>query len=107
MNDPPLSKDQAPAVPGTKNLLIRAARVSDFEGIAALSNLPGYRAGTLRLPYQNPELTRKWLESQSPDALTILAEQDGKVIGLAGLNRHAGRRSHAAELWMGVHDDYQ
>lgn len=44
------------------DIVIRAARPGDCEGIAALGNMPGYRWGTLRLPYQTPEATRKWLE---------------------------------------------
>lgn len=88
-------------------LLIRATRISDAEEIAALNNLPGVRAGTLRLPYQNPEETRRWLESHGAASLSIVAEHDGKIIGSAGLNRHPGRRSHAAALGMAVHDDYQ
>jgi putative acetyltransferase len=38
----------SPIISGLK---IRAARLDDCESLTALSNLPGYRAGTLRLPY--------------------------------------------------------
>ncbi len=79
-------------------LLIRAARIDDFEALSALINLPGFRAGTLRLPYQRPEQTKKWLESQGPNALII--------VGQAGLHPYTGRRAHAAELGIGVHDDH-
>jgi putative acetyltransferase len=100
------SHDQTPALE-IQDLLIRATRISDAEAIAALNNLPGVRAGTLRLPYQNPDQTRKWLESHGPDSLSIVAEYDGKIIGSAGLHRYPGRRAHAATLGMAVRDDYQ
>ncbi|WP_342360141.1 GNAT family N-acetyltransferase [Terrarubrum flagellatum] len=88
------------------SLTIRATRVDDYEAIATLVNLPGFRAGTLRLPFRRPELTRKWLETQSPDDVSIVALRDGVVVGQAGLERQGGRRSHAARLGMGVHDDH-
>jgi putative acetyltransferase len=106
MTDISRSNDQTAALE-IQDLLIRATRISDAEGIAALNNLPGVRAGTLRLPYQNPEQTRRWLESHGPASLSIVAEHDGRIIGSAGLHPYPGRRSHAAALGMAVRDDYQ
>lgn len=87
-------------------LTIRATRTDDFEAICTLVNLPGFRAGTLRLPYQRPEQTRKWLESQGTDALNVVALVDDIVVGQAGLHPGAGRRAHVAGIGMGVHDDH-
>ena len=89
-----------------ENLEIRAARVADADAIAALSALPGYRAGTLRLPHPNPDQTRKWLEARPPDGFSIVAVQNGRILGNAGWDRGTGRRLHAAAIGMGVHDDY-
>ncbi|MDK1384098.1 GNAT family N-acetyltransferase [Sinorhizobium sp. 8-89] len=86
---------------------IRAASVSDWEAIAALRDQPGVRAGTLRLPFAPPEQTRKWLENLTESDMLIVAELDGRIVGLAGLHRHSGRRQHAADLGMSVHDDYR
>ena len=80
-------------------LHIRAASISDWEVLAALRDLPGVRSGTLRLPFAPPEQTRRWLES--------LTENDMVIVGLAGLHRHNGRRRHAADIGMSVHDDYR
>jgi len=91
---------------GPASFVIRATRVDDFEAVTRLMNLPGFRQGTLRLPYQKAEQTRKWLEGQSADALNIIAVLDGEVIGQASLDRHSGRRSHCAGIGMGVHDDH-
>ncbi len=85
---------------------IRAACPSDAEGIAAIANLPGFRAGTLRLPFQSVEETRQWLEKSPPNSTGLVAVLDGQIVGNAGLNRLAGRRIHSGSIGMGVHDDY-
>lgn len=85
---------------------IRASRPSDAEGIAAIANLPGFRAGTLRLPFQSVEETRQWLEKSSPNSTGLVAVLDGQIVGNAGMNRLVGRRIHSANIGMGVHDDF-
>lgn len=85
---------------------IRAACPADAEGIATIANLPGFRAGTLRLPFQSVEDTRQWLEKPNPDAINLVAVLDGRIIGNAGLRRHSGRQIHTGHLGMGVHDDF-
>ncbi|MBB3381896.1 MULTISPECIES: GNAT family N-acetyltransferase [unclassified Rhizobium] len=85
---------------------IRASHPSDAEGIAAMVNLPGFRAGTLRLPFQSVEETRQWLEKSSPNSTGLVALLDGRIVGNAGLNRLAGRRIHSGSIGMGVHDDF-
>jgi putative acetyltransferase len=87
--------------------VIRAAEVSDCVGIATLINLPIVRAGTLSLPYQNAELVRKQLGAQSGGSFRIVAVQGDEIVGQAGLRRFSDRRSHAASLGLGVHDDHQ
>jgi L-phenylalanine/L-methionine N-acetyltransferase len=95
------------AAPVTRaGLSIRATRVDDFEAVTRLINMPGFRAGTLRVPFQRAEDTRKWLEEQRPGNVSIVAVLDGEVVGQAGLERYVGRRSHAAGIGMGVHDDH-
>ncbi|PST27038.1 GNAT family N-acetyltransferase [Mesorhizobium plurifarium] len=86
---------------------IRAASISDWEAVAALRDLPGVRAGTLRQPFAPPERTRKWLENLTENDTIIVAELEGQIVGLAGLHRHNGRRQHAADLGMSVHDEYR
>jgi L-phenylalanine/L-methionine N-acetyltransferase len=100
MPDPSIS----PSEPGGFSL--RSTRVTDFEQITILSNLPLYRAGTLRLPYQSLEQTQKWLESHGSRTLSIVAEIEGQIVGVAGLQRFDGRRLHAADLGIGVHDKF-
>lgn len=87
------------------DLIIRSARPQDAEAIAALQSLPGFRFNTLRLPYPNPEEVRRWLE-QPIDGRELLAFTEGKLVGMAGLQRHKGRRSHVGSIGMGVHDGW-
>jgi putative acetyltransferase len=89
-----------------EGIVIRAARVADFEGVAAISAMPGFRHGTLRLPFRSPDETRRFLESVGPDDLSLVAERDGAIIGAAGWRRNKGRRAHVADIGMGVHDDH-
>lgn len=89
-----------------ESLVIRASRVEDAEAMTELASLPGFRAGTLRLPYSRVEQTRRWLEGQSSDTINLMAVLDGKIVGNAGLDRRGGRRDHAAGIGIGVHDDF-
>ena len=105
MNAQPAPCPSPPASAG--GIVIRAARPGDCEGLAALANLPGYRWGTLRMPYQTPEATGKMLENNAPGNVVLVVEQDGRIVGHGGLDRSLGRRAHAAVLGMGVHDDHR
>jgi putative acetyltransferase len=91
------------SVPG---LVLRALRSGDAEALAALQNLPGFRDGTLRLPFTVPEEVRAWIERRAPGGLSIVAELDGRLVANGGLNRSIGRQAHVAHLGMGVHDDF-
>ncbi|TAZ64652.1 GNAT family N-acetyltransferase, partial [Rhizobium leguminosarum] len=62
-------------------VLVRAVRLSDAEEITDLINLPGYRAGTLRPPYQRVEEVRKHMEIPSPGAPNLVVTQHGKLVG--------------------------
>jgi putative acetyltransferase len=92
--------------PISDGMEIRAAAPSDAEGIALIANLPGFRAGTLRLPFQTIEETRRWLEKSTPDSIKLVAILEDQIVGNAGLQRHSGRQIHAAHIGMGVHDNF-
>lgn len=89
-----------------EGLVIRAARVEDAEAMTEMVNLPGFRAGTLRLPYSGIAKTRRWLDGMGDDTVNLMALLDGRIVGNAGLNRGSGRRAHAAGLGIGIHDDF-
>lgn len=105
----PSSEPAEPAFapPSVEGLVIRATRSSDCEGVTELANMPGYRAGTLRLPFQSFEYTRKWVESDDPNAVNIVAVAGEKIVGQARLRCYGGRRAHAGDIGMGVHDGWQ
>ena len=87
-------------------LTIRAREPGDFAQIAALTNLPRVRWGTLRLPFTSEEQWRKMSESP-PDGMTcIVAELDGVLVGIASVTQHKGRRSHVGDVGISVHDDF-
>lgn len=85
---------------------MRAMRPSDVEAVTALLNMPGFRFGTLRLPHQTVEETRKRMEAPQPGSINLVAVVGDVIVGNAGMSRLQGRRSHAASLGMGVHDAY-
>ena len=89
-----------------EGLVIRASRVEDAEAMTGLVNLAGFRAGTLRMPYSRTEQTRGWLEGQDNGTINLMAVLDDKIVGNAGLSRYTGRRNHAGNIGIGVHDDF-
>ncbi|MCW3476165.1 GNAT family N-acetyltransferase [Limobrevibacterium gyesilva] len=92
--------------PPPPELKIRAARPQDAETIAALQSLPGFRYGTLRLPYPSPEEVRHWLEAPG-DGRELLAFAGDALVGMVGLRHLVGRRAHVGILGMGVHDAWR
>jgi L-phenylalanine/L-methionine N-acetyltransferase len=85
---------------------IRAREPGDWEEIAQLTELPKVRWGTLRLPFTSKEHWRRMMEGPQEGRTSIVAVLDGHIVGTAGFQQGKGRRSHAAELYMSVHDDH-
>ena len=88
------------------NLFLRATGLQDAEGLTALANLPGYRHGTLRIPFETLEATRLRLANAVSGSIGIVAECDGTIIGNGWLAPLSGRRAHVGDIAMGVHDDW-
>jgi L-phenylalanine/L-methionine N-acetyltransferase len=93
--------------PPFPELTFRAAGPADAEAIAALQALPGFRHGTLRLPFPRPEEIRQWLERTGPDGRELLGFTGTTLVAVGGLQRLPGRRSHVGHIGMGVHDAWQ
>ena len=98
--------DTTPAKSEPPGLVIRARFREDVEGIAELVNLPGFPYGTMRLPFHSLDEVRGWLERPADGDVNLIAILDGRIVGNGGLHRFQGRRSHAAEIGMGVHAGY-
>jgi putative acetyltransferase len=84
-------------------LVLRAPRPADAKALTELVNLPGFRFGTLRLPFQTPEEVRTWIGRAS---FGLVAVMEDKIVGQARLRRYVGRQSHVASLGIGVHDNW-
>jgi len=104
--DQTLLERKPPPRPRVDDLVIRATRLSDAEGLHALRSLPGHRYGTLALPYQTLEETKRFLEGRPAGHVGLVALLGDEIVGAAGLERHQGRRNHVGYLGMGVHDDH-
>ncbi len=89
-----------------KGLVIRARQPSDVQALTELVNLPGFRFGTMRLPFHSPQEVSGWIEKTPATNLELVAMVDGQLIGQAGLYKFAGRQAHAGGLGMGVHDGW-
>ena len=85
-------------------LIIRAATSSDVPALCSIANDPGYRWGTMRLPYQSPEQTARWFSELGVDDHLLVAVLDGEVVGNGGLHHQRGRRAHVALLGMGLRE---
>ena len=91
----------------TPAISIRAARLEDAEAIWRLQGLPGYRHGTLRLPFPALETVRARLATPDPRQILLVAQgPEGAVLGNASLRSLEGRRSHVGEIGIGVDDGH-
>ncbi|MEM8777121.1 MAG: GNAT family N-acetyltransferase [Pseudomonadota bacterium] len=85
-------------------IFIRAVEPEDAPGVTALMNLPGYRWGTMRLPYQSVSTTRQKMSTSGTNFVCLVATSTEEIVGMASLTRFEGRRSHVGAVDMGVHD---
>jgi len=86
------------------DITIRAAQREDAPALTTLANLPGVRHGTARLPFTRQSDVESRLEA--PGLHVLVAELDGTLVGQAFLVQQRGRRGHAAEIGLYVHDDF-
>jgi putative acetyltransferase len=89
------------------SITVRRASMHDAAAYARIMGDPGVYPGLMQMPYTNEELWRARLaDSCAPGKtdLLLVAEQDGAVVGTAGLHP-AGpsqRRRHVMSLGMSV-----
>jgi L-phenylalanine/L-methionine N-acetyltransferase len=91
----------------TRQVTIRPVQVADAAAINEVRRQPSVVEFTLALPDEPLEVTRRFLESFGPDDHGLVAEVDGRVVGVAGLHRKRGKLSHSASVGMMVHDRFQ
>lgn len=89
-------------------ITVRAREPGDIEAVAAIFASPGVTAGTLQLPLRSVEERRARFAQPSPEAHSLVAEIDARVVGMLGLHVETPpRRRHCAGLGMAVHADAQ
>jgi putative acetyltransferase len=72
-----------------------------------MANMPGYRRGTLRMPFETVELWQKRIANSATENTWIVAEADGRVVGNGVLMPRANPRlAHIGEIVMGVDDGF-
>ncbi|MCU7497541.1 MAG: GNAT family N-acetyltransferase, partial [Ignavibacteria bacterium] len=90
------------------NLLIRPVRLNDAEDINEMRRQIEVRNNTLSLATETILFTGAFLRSMGIDDHMLVAETDGKVIGMIGLHVFKNaRQRHIASLGMMVRTEYQ
>ena len=86
---------------------IRPVRVEDAEMLNELRRQPGVMEFTLGMPSERIADNQKYLESLGPDDHVLVAEAEGRVVGIASLHVAGGKRRHVGHIGIAVHDDFQ
>jgi L-phenylalanine/L-methionine N-acetyltransferase len=91
-----------------RRVIIRAGKPDDADAIFEVASGPKAQSGTLQMPYPSIVTWRERLSTTPEGFHRLVAEIDGRVIGMAGLHvEDAPRRRHVGEIGMMVHDDFQ
>jgi putative acetyltransferase len=91
-----------------EGVTIRHAEVDDADAFHRIMTGPRVVAGTLQLPLQAAEWTRKLLEQKDEGSHVLAAIAQGEVVGNLALVTYPtlwGRR-HLGEVHMAVRDDW-
>lgn len=83
-------------------LIIRPVRVDDAEAINRHRRQPGVWEGILALPSDRVEGTRRFLESLGPDDHVVVAEFEGRLVGMVGLHLSSGKKRHVGSVGISV-----
>ncbi len=87
--------------------IIRHAEPEDIQAIKAIYDQPSVYANTLQLPFQAVQEWQK-LFNAGQGFYNLVAERNQQVIGQLGLQVFQNpRRKHAAEIGMGVAEEFQ
>ena len=87
------------------DIVVRAAEPADLEVLADIMNGADYRFGTMRLPHESRDATRRRLFERHGQNV-LVAGIESEVVGLASLIRLGDRRAHVGLIGMGVRDGW-
>lgn len=88
----------------TPGLVIRSVEPGDAEALAFLLNLPGFRHGTMRLPFETVDTVRGRLSRPKSAGAHIVAVIDATIVGSASLDVGEGRPRHVGSIGLGFRD---
>lgn len=90
-----------------EKVVLRAIRPEDAPALCVIANMPGFRRGTLRIPFETIGYWEKRIAASGPESTWIVAELEGKLVGHGCLTAlKPARRAHIGEVIMGVADDH-
>ncbi|MGE5508844.1 MAG: GNAT family N-acetyltransferase [Chitinophagales bacterium] len=88
--------------------LIRPVRADDVHDLNELRRQPSVLENNNCVPTEGLEETRKMVEKYaSPNTHVLVAEVEGKMVGIAKLEVMHRRQAHVGNFGINVHDDYQ
>ena len=92
----------------TDTTRIRAVEPEDGDALAELFRQPEVIRGTLQLPFTSTQLWRTRTSESADNFHRLVAEAEGRVVGIVGLEVNPRpRRRHAGSLGISVHDGWQ
>lgn len=86
---------------------LRPVRTEDAEALNELRRSPRVMEFTLSLPSERISFNRQFLERLGVNDHILVADVEGYVVGMAGLQVQAGKRRHVGTVVMAVRDDLQ
>lgn len=93
--------------PSNTDVTIRSVEPDDYVAVTNIYAQPGAYSGTLQMPMQSELVWKKRLEKPYPGITALVACIDETPIGHIGMIPEPNpRRRHAANIGMGVHDDF-
>ncbi len=86
---------------------LRAIRLGDAEALCAMVNMPCFRHGTLRMPFERVDQWEKRIARSAAETTWIVAEVEGQFVGHGNLTTQSAiRRAHIGEIVLGVDDNF-
>jgi putative acetyltransferase len=88
-------------------ITIRAIKANDWHDLHEIWTDPRVCRGLLQVPYQSEDEIRKKVENQQEGAFRLVAEVDGRVVGVCGLRLgRSPRVKHGGYLGISVHPEH-
>jgi len=90
------------------NIIIRPPVMADASEMNAIRRMDGVKENTMGIASEPMTRSEAFIKNQDKDAHVLVAEVDGKVVGIAGLHHNnRPRKRHTAMIGISVHTEYQ